>query len=215
MSPLRVFKLTAVAVFAAGLVMAAAGGTMSAWAWTTPGTHIAFRIALPLLTAWLLFTMVRLALDLPQALKDEAALSKVPDPLTALAEAPRKEPDALVRRLSPDATFVRQISLPREPERRRRRRVAQRIELRDGRFRYRVAPVPKSPAPKRIAVAALLLVAGFGLFFTFGPIDLEDVSWIASLFRALEELPGLFEPVEAIGLLPALGFGACRDQDGL
>ena len=35
---------------------------MSAWAWTTPGAHVVFRIALPLLTVWLSFTLVRLAL---------------------------------------------------------------------------------------------------------------------------------------------------------
>lgn len=207
MSSQRLFKLTAIAVFAAGIVMAVAGGAMSVWAWTTPDTHIVFRISVPLATVWLIFTMVQLAF----ALKSDAGT----DPLAALGEAPKTEPDAQVRRLSPDATFVRQISLPREPERRRRRRVAQRIELRDGRFRYRVAAVPRSEAPKRIAMAALLLVTGLGLFFTFGPIDLEDVSWIASLFRALEELPSLFEPVEAIGLLPALGFGTRRDQYGL
>lgn len=207
MSSQRLFKLTAVAVFGAGIVMAVAGGAMSVWAWMTPGTHIGFRIALPLALAWLLFTLVRLAF----ALKSEADT----DPLTALDAAPKEEADDWLKRVSPDAVAVRQVPLPREPERRRRRRVAQRIELRDGRFRYRVAAVPKSPVPKRIAVTALLLVAGLGLFFTFGPVDLEDVSWIASLFRALEELPGFFEPVEAVGLLPALGFGAGRNQHGL
>ena len=104
---------------------------------------------------------------------------------------------------------------PREPERRRRRRVAQRVELRGGRIVYRVAPVRPAPVAKRTAIAATVLIASVSLFFLLGPLDLEDVSWIASLFRALEELPGLFEPVEAVGLLAALGFGARRDQHRL
>ena len=62
MSSSRLFRLTAVAVIVAGIAMAVAGGTMSAWAWTTPGAHVVFRIALPLLTVWLSFTLVRLAL---------------------------------------------------------------------------------------------------------------------------------------------------------
>ena len=207
MSSQRLFKLTAVAVFGAGIVMAVAGGAMSVWAWMTSGTHIGFRIALPVALAWLLYTMVRLAF----ALKSEAET----DPLTALAAAPKEEPDDWLRRSSPDAVFVREVALPREPERRRRRRVAQRIELRDGRTLYRVASVRPIPTARRAAIAATVLIACAGLFYALGPIDLEDVSWIASLFRALEELPGLFEPVEAVGLLPALGLGARRNEHGL
>ena len=214
MSSLLLFRLVAVAVFSAGIVMALAGGAMSLWAWTTPDTHIGFRVALPLLTAWLLFTMVRLALALPDALRDDHE-GRGRDPLTALAAAPRHPADAVVRRASPDATFVRQVALPREPERRGRRRVAQRIELRDGRSSYRVTTVRPAPVARRIAVGAAVLVVSVTLFFLLGPIDLEDVSWIASLFRALEELPGFFQPVEAVGFLAALGFSAGRDQHRL
>ncbi|MDB5487525.1 MAG: hypothetical protein JWQ58_1240 [Reyranella sp.] len=194
--------------------MAVTGGAMSVWAWTTPDTHIGFRLALPLLTAWLLFTMVRLALTLPAALKGDDEV-RVPDPLSALVVAPRNPADAYVRKASPDAMFVRQVSLPREPELRRRRRVAQRVELRDGRALYRVRPVQPAPVARRVMVGAGVMVASVSLFFLLGPLDLEDVSWLASLFHALEELPGLFQPVEAIGFLPALGLGAGRDQHRL
>lgn len=214
MSSLRLFRLTAIAIFVAGAVMAVTGGAMSVWAWTTPDTHIGFRLALPLLTAWLLFTMLRLALALPAALKGDDE-GRVPDPLSALAVAPRNPADAFVRKTSPDATFVRQVPLPREPDVRRRRRVAQRVELRDGRSLYRVRPVPPAPVARRVMVGAAVMVASVSLFFLLGPLDLEDVAWIASLFRALEELPGFFQPVEAVGLLAALGFSAGRDQHGL
>lgn len=214
MSSLLVFRLVAVAVFSAGIVMAVTGGAMSVWAWTTPDTHIGFRLALPLLTVWLLFTMVRLALALPEALRDDHE-SRASDPLSALAVAPRNPADAFVRQTSPDATFVRQVSLPHEPELRRRRRVAQRVELRDGRALYRVRPIPPAPVARRVMVGAAVMVVSVSLFFLLGPLDLEDVAWIASLFRALEELPGFFQPVEAVGLLPALGFGAGRDQHRL
>ncbi len=214
MSSVLVFRLVAVAVFSAGLVMAVTGGAMSVWAWTTPDTHIGFRLALPLLTAWLLFTMVRLALALPEALRGDHE-SRASDPLSALAVAPRNPADAYVRKTSPDATFVRQVSLPREPDVRRRRRVAQRVELRDGRSLYRVRPVPPAPVARRVAVGAAVMVASVSLFFLLGPLDLEDVAWIASLFRALEELPGFFQPVEAVGFLAALGLGAGRDQHRL
>jgi hypothetical protein len=141
--------------------------------------------------------------------------SRASDPLSALAAAPRNPADVSVRQASPDATFVQQVSLPREPDIRRRRRVAQRIELRDGRSLYRVRPVPPAPVARRVAVGAAVMVVSVSLFFLLGPLDLEDVSWIASLFRALEELPSFFEPVEAVGFLPALGLSPRRDQHRL
>lgn len=214
MSSLLLFRLTAVTVCVAGIVMAIAGVAMSVWAWTTPDTHIAFRLGLPLAVAWLVFTMVRLAFALPKAWVDEEE-AQAPDLLASLEAAPTKAADDAVRRSSPEALFVRQVRLAREPERRRRQRVAQRVELRDGRSLYRVRPVPPAPVAKHAAIAATVLIASVGVFFVLGPLDLEDVSWIASLFRALEELPSFFEPVEAVGLLPALGFGARRHQDGL
>lgn len=214
MSSLLLFRVTAVAVVVAGIAMTMAGGATSVWAWTTPDTHPAFRIGLPLATAWLVFTMLRLVLALPHAWRSEEKQS-APDPLTALETARSDAADAWVRRAAPDALSVRQIMLPREPEPRRRRRVAQRVELRGGRILYRVVPARPDPMTRRLMVAATLAVACLGLFLAFGPIDLEDVSWIASLFRALEELPGLFERVEAVGLLAALGFGARGDQHGL
>lgn len=212
MSSRLLFRLTAVAVLAAGLVMAIAGASMSVWAWNTAETHIAFRIGLPLATAWLVFTLVRLLRVLPEAWRGE---DPARDPLAALETAPKQEVDHALKKKSPDALSVRQIALPREPELRRRPRIAQRVELRGGRILYRVEPVRRPPVARRAAAAAAVVVASVSLFFLLGPIDLEDVSWIASLFRALEEFPGLFQRVDAVGLLATLGFGARRDQQRL
>lgn len=214
MSSLVLFRVTAVVVVVAGIAMAVAGGATSVWAWTTPDTHLAFRVGLPIATAWLIFTMLRLAVALPRAWKGEER-QRVPDPLTALESARADAADAWVKKSAPDAVSVRQVPLPREPEPRRRRRVAQRVDLRGGRVLYSVVPARRPPTARRLTVAAAVAAAGLALFFGLGPIDLEDISWIASLFRALEELPGLFERVEAVGLLATLGFGARRDQDRL
>ena len=214
MSSRLLFRLTAVAVLAAGLVMAVAGASMSVWAWNTADTHIAFRLGLPLATAWLAITLVRLVRVLPEAWKGEEQVG-ARDPLAALDAAPKKDADDRLKKASPDALSVRQVRLPREPEFRRRPRIVQRVELRGGGTLYRVQPVRPAPIARRAALAATVLIACVSLFFLLGPMDLEDVSWIASLFRALEELPGLFQPVEAVGLLAALGFGARRDQHGL
>lgn len=212
MSSRLLFRLTAAAVLAAGLVMAVAGASMSVWAWNTAETHVAFRLGLPLATAWLAFTLVRLVRVLPDAWKGE---EQARDPLAALDVAPTMDADDRLKKASPNALSVRQVRLPREPEIRRRPRVVQRVELRGGGTLYRVQPVRPAPLARRAAIAATVLIASVSLFFLLGPLDLEDVSWIASLFRALEELPGLFQPVEAVGLLAALGFGARRDQHGL
>jgi len=212
MSSRLLFHLTAAAVLAAGLIMALAGASMSVWAWNTAETHVAFRLGLPLATAWLAFTLVRLVRVLPEAWNGE---EQARDPLTALAAAPKQDVDERLRKASPDALSVRQVLLPREPELRRRPRMVQKVELRGGRTLYRVQPVQAPPLARRSAIAATVLIASVSLFFLLGPIDLEDVSWIASLFRALEEFPGLFQRVEAVGLLAALGFGARRDQHGL
>lgn len=212
MSSRLLFRLTAVAVLAAGLVMAVAGASMSVWAWNTAETHIAFRLGLPLATAWLAFTLFRLVRVLPEAWKGE---EQARDPLTALAVAPKSDVDERLRKASPDALSVRQIALPREPELRRRPRIVQRVELRGGRTLYRVQPVRRPPVARRAAAAAVLVIASVSLFFALGPLDLEDVSWIASLFRALEEFPGLFQRVDAVALLATLGFGARRHQQRL
>ncbi len=212
MSSRLLFRLTAIAVLGAGFIMAVAGAAMSVWAWNTAETHIAFRLGLPLATAWLAFTLVRLMRVLPEAWRGE---EQARDPLTALAAAPKADVDERLRKASPDALFVRQIALPREPGLRRRPRIAQRVELRGGRTLYRVQPVRRPPVARRAVAAATLVIASVSLFFLLGPLDLEDVSWIASLFRALEEFPGLFQRVDAIGLLATLGFGARRDQQRL
>jgi hypothetical protein len=214
MSSLLLFRATAVAVVVAGVAMTLAGGATSVWAWTTPDTHLAFRIGLPLATAWLVFTLMKLALALPHVWKGEEK-KPAPDALTALETARSDSADAWVKTSAPDAVSVRQIALPREPEPRRRRRVAQRVELRGGRVLYRVLPARPAPTARRVMVAAAVAVGGLGLLLALGPIDLEDVSWLASLVRALEELPGLFERVEAAGLLATLGFGARGDQQRL
>ena len=226
MSSRLLFRLAAVAVLAAGLVMAVAGASMSVWAWNNAETHIAFRFGLPLATAWLAYTLVRLVRALPEAWRgSDQALDPLKadpltaNPLTALADAPKTHVDARLRKSSPhalrDALSVRQIALPREPGSRRRPRIAQKVELRGGRTLYRVQPVQPAPVGRRVAAAASVVIAAVGLFFLFGPVDLEEVSWIASLFRALEEFPGLFQRVDAVGLLAALGFGARGDQQRL
>ena len=212
MSSRLLFRLTAASVLAAGLVMAVAGASMSVWAWNTAETHIAFRIGLPLATAWLAFTLVRLVRVLPEAWKGE---QQARDPLTALAAAPKTDVDERLRKVSPDALSVRQVRLPREPELRRRPRIVQKVELRGGRTLYRVQPVRRPPVARRAAIAASVVIGVVSLFFLLGPMDLEDVAWIASLFRALEEFPGFFQRVDAIGLLATLGFGARRDQQRL
>lgn len=214
MSSRLLFRLTAVAVLAAAIVMAVAGTSMSVWAWNTAGTHITFRLGLPLATAWLAYTLVRLVRVLPEAWRGEAVVHSR-DPLTALAAAPKTDVDERLRKTSPDAIAVRQVLLPREPERRRRPRIAQRVELRGGRTLYRVQPVRSRPVARRALAAATLVIASVGLFFLLGPVDLEDVSWIASLFRVLEEFPGLFQRVDAVGLLATLGFGARGDRQRL
>ncbi|MDO8973342.1 hypothetical protein [Reyranella sp.] len=212
MSSRLLFRLTAVAVLAAGLVMVVAGASMSVWAWNTAETQIAFRLGLPLATAWLVFTLVRLVRVLPEAWRGE---EQARDPLTALAAAPKTDVDERLKKTSPDALSVRQIALPREPELRRRPRIVQKVELRGGRTLYRVQPVRPAPVARRAAAAATLVIAAVILFFLLGPLDLEDVSWIASLFRALEEFPSLFHRVDAVGLLAALGFGARGHQQRL
>ncbi len=205
MSSRLLFRLAAVTVVAAGLVMALAGASMSVWAWNTAETHIAFRLGLPLATVWLAFTLVRLLRVLPEAWRGE---EQAREPLAALAAAPKTDVDERLKKSSPDALSVQQIALPREPERRRRPRIAQRVELRGGRTLYRVQPVRPAPVARRAAIAASVVIASVSLFFLLGPMDLEDVSWIASLFRALEEFPGLFQHIDAVGLLATLGFGA-------
>jgi hypothetical protein len=142
---------------------------------------------------------------LPEAWRGE---EQARDPLAALAAAPKTEVEERLKKSSPDAFSVQQIALPREPERRRRPRIAQRVELRGGRTLYRVQPVRPAPVARRAAIAATVLIASVCLFFLLGPLDLEDLSWIASLFRALEEFPGLFQHIDAVGLLATLGFGA-------
>lgn len=208
------FRLTAAVVVAAGLVMGVAGAWMSVWAWNTAETHVAFRIGLPLATAWLAFTLVKLVCVLPEAWKGEQPV-RARDPLTALETAPPKEVDKRLKKSSPDALSVRQVALPREPERRRRPRIAQRVELRGGRTLYRVQPARRPPVARRAVAATAVVIASVSLFFLLGPIDLEDVRWIASLFRALEEFPSLFQRVDAIGLLATLGFGARGHQQRL
>lgn len=212
MSSRLLFRLTAVAVLVAGIAMAVAGASMSVWAWNNAETHIAFRFGLPLATAWLAYTLVRLVRALPEAWRGD---DQVLDPLTALADAPKADVDERLRKSSPDAIAVRQIALPREPGARRRRRIAQKVELRGGRTLYRVQPVRPASVARRAVAAASVVIAAVGLFFLLGPVDLEEVSWIASLFRALEELPGLFQRVDATGLLATLGFGARGHQQRL
>jgi len=133
----RRFKFATIAVFAAAAVTALALGGATAWVWNEPGTHPFFRFGLPALLAWLLIAAARLALGL-RRLHVESRPAAL-DPLAALAASPKIKPDTVLRATCPDAEFYQQIVLPPEPGR-RKRRIAQRIGLPDGRYRYVVAP---------------------------------------------------------------------------
>ena len=70
------------------------------------------------------------------------------DPLAALAASPKIKPDAALRAAHPGAEFCQQIVLPPEPGR-RRHRIAQRIGLPDGHYRYIVT----APARRRASIS--------------------------------------------------------------
>jgi hypothetical protein len=165
MRPATRIRLVAASVFVAGIVVAAAGGTMAAWSWATPDVHPAFRIALPLATAWLLFTMVRLALALPGTLGDE-------DRPTDLHAAPQRAPGPEER----DASFVQEIRLPG--------RIARRVVYADGRTRYRVGPAARRrPVVLRRVAAALgvaLVVAGTVMLLESEAGGVEWLAWLGA-----------------------------------
>lgn len=146
-------RLFAAAVFVVGIAMAAAGGTMSAWAWVTPDVHVAFRIVMPLATAWLLFTMVRLALALPEALDEEGQA------------APDKE-DGNVR-------SVQEIAPPGQ--------VVRRTVYADGRIHVRVRPAPRRRhvTPRRAAAALVLVLAVAGAAAMLEPDGGEWLAWLS------------------------------------
>jgi hypothetical protein len=124
MSSRLLFRLTAVTVLAAGLVMAVAGAAMSVWAWNTAETQIAFRLGLPLATALLVFTLVRLVRVLPEAWRGE---EQARDPLTALAAAPKTDVDERLKKTSHDA-----LSGPRLPLNCRRSALTYGVQNRPG-----------------------------------------------------------------------------------
>lgn len=146
-------RLLAMVVFAVGIAMAAAGGTMSAWAWVTPDVHVAFRIVMPLATAWLLFTMVRLALVLPEALDEER-------------QATSDEEDGNVR-------SVQEIAPPGQ--------VARRTVYADGRTHVRVRPAPRRAhvTPRRAAAALVLVLAVAGAVAMLQPDGGEWLAWLS------------------------------------
>jgi hypothetical protein len=155
MRPETRIRLFAAIVFVVGIVMVAAGGTMAAWAWLTPDVHLVFRIVLPLAAAWLLFTMIRLALALPQVLGEQERA------------APDKEEG--------DVSSVQEIALPG--------RVARRIVYADGRTHYRVRPAPRRRhvTPRRAAAAALVfMLAVAGAVAMLEPAG-GGVEWLAWL----------------------------------
>lgn len=133
----RRFKFVTISVFVAVAITALALGGASVWAWNEPGTHPFFRFGLPALLIWLLATTARLAFGLWRLRKDGKPVAR--DPLAALDAAPKAKPDAALRAVCPNAEFSQRIVLPPEPGR-RRRRMAQRIGLPDGHYRYIVAP---------------------------------------------------------------------------
>jgi len=157
------FRLLAVAVFAAGVVAALAGGACSIWAWRTEGTALVFRLALPALTVWLVLAMAHLAWKLGRTRRQAAPRTDWPDPMASLLEAPKRQPDETVRRRWPDAAYCQQVVLPPEPDtswwlRRRRRRLALLIGLRDGSRHVRITeatrPYRELPARRQGMPAA-------------------------------------------------------------
>jgi hypothetical protein len=128
----RRFKFVTIAVFVAAAITALALGGASVWTWNEPGTHPFFRFGLPALLLWLLAASARLAVGLRRMHKESMSAL---DPMAALAASPRIKPDAALRAAYPGAEFCQRIVLPPEPGR-RRRRIAQRIGLPDGHYRY-------------------------------------------------------------------------------
>ncbi len=128
----RRFKFVTITVFVAAAITALALGGASVWTWNEPGTHPFFRFGFPALLLWLLAATARLAIGLWRMRKDSMAAL---DPLVALAASPKIKPDAALRAACPGAEFCQRIVLPPEPGR-RRRRMAQRIGLPDGSYRY-------------------------------------------------------------------------------
>ena len=123
-----------------GLATLTAGAVGSVWAFETPDAPLVFVIALPLLSAWLLVTLVRLVLALLWEARDEWQ-----DPMAALVSAPKRTPDATMRTESPGADFYQEIPLPAapgmrwEPKSLWRRKVAIRITMGDQTHRHMVS----------------------------------------------------------------------------
>lgn len=139
---LRVSFLAA-CIFVVGIVVAAATGTASAWVWMEADVHPIFRVLLPAVTLWLLFTMVRLALVLQRG-DFESPADDWQDPMSLLLAAPRLEPDEVVRSLCPDAQYCQQIRLPAGPgafwhQERIPARLVRRIGLPQDRHRYLIS----------------------------------------------------------------------------
>lgn len=128
----RRFKFVTITVFVAAALTALALGGASVWTWNEPGTHPFFRFGFPALLLWLLAATARLAIGLRRMRKESIAAL---DPLAALVASPKIKPDAALRAAYPHAEFLQRIVLPPEPGR-RRRRIAQRIGLPDGHYRY-------------------------------------------------------------------------------
>lgn len=154
MQPQTRLRLLAALVFGVGIAMAAAGGTMAAWAWVTPDVHVTFRIVMPLATAWLLFTLARLALRLPAALDAQ-------DRAAPVAE-------------EGGVSSVQDIALPG--------RVARRTIYADGRTHFSLRPAPRrAVTPRRAAAALVLVLAAAGAVAMLAPAGSgEWLAWLAS-----------------------------------
>lgn len=124
-----------------GVATAIAGGIASACAFEATDTPLAFEVALPLLTAWLAFSLVRLAVKMRHRADDQWV-----DPMVSLENATKRVPDGNIRRLSPDAEYYQEVSLPlnrsmhRAPILFRRRWVAVKITIGKDRHRYWISP---------------------------------------------------------------------------
>lgn len=123
-----------------GVATAIAGGIASACAFEATDTPLVFELSLPLVTAWLAFSLVRLAV----AMRDQADEAWI-DPMVSLENAPKRILDGKIRQLSPDAEYYQEVTLPLDRSMLReptlfRRRVAVKIAIGKGRHRYLISP---------------------------------------------------------------------------
>lgn len=124
-----------------GVATLIAGGIASACAFEATDTPMVFEFALPLLTVWLAFSLLRLAVAMRHRADDAWV-----DPMVSLENAPKRIADGKIHQLSPDAEYYQEVKLPLnrsmlgKPALLRRRWVAVKITIGKDRHRYRISP---------------------------------------------------------------------------